>query len=104
MAQTGSPLAAAMQWVARIMAAAVMMILPGLFGQWLDERFGVSVLALLGFAAGIALGMYYLIIQTQQADARRKAEQARASEATRAGEAARGAERSGATDDPAGSK
>lgn len=81
MAQSGSPLAAAMEWVARIMAAALMMVLPGLFGQWLDEKFGVEVLALLGFAVGIALGMYYLIVQTQQADARRKAERTNASEA-----------------------
>lgn len=64
-----------MEWVARIMAAALMMVLPGLLGQWLDEKFGFELLALIGFALGIALGMYYLIVQTRQADARRKATQ-----------------------------
>lgn len=61
-------MAAAMQWVARIMAAALMMVLPGLLGQWLDERWGVSFLALAGFACGIGLGLFYLIAQSKQAE------------------------------------
>ena len=104
MAQQGSPLAAAFEWVARIMAAAVMMVLPGLFGQWLDERFGLSVLAWVGLAIGITLGMVYLINQTRQADARNKPTATPTGEATRKDETARGPQRSPATDDPAGSK
>jgi len=60
------PMAAAMQWVSRIVAAGLMMVLPGLGGEWLDRRFGLGVLALLGFAIGIAAAIYYLVSVTKR--------------------------------------
>lgn len=51
--------------VARVMAAAAMMVLPGLGGQWLDRRLGTGWLALLGFACGISVSIYYLIVITR---------------------------------------
>lgn len=59
------PMAAAMQWVARITAAGLIMVLPGLLGQWLDNQLGTSFLALLGFAVGIAVSIAYLIAITR---------------------------------------
>jgi hypothetical protein len=77
------PMAIAMQWVARIFAAAVMMILPGLGGLWLDDRFGVGFIGLIGFGFGLVGGMIYLISATRSTEvgrskaARPKAEQDR---------------------------
>ena len=75
------PMGVAMQWVARITGAAVMMILPGLAGLWLDEKWGVSFIGLIGFAFGLIGGMTYLISATRAADAERR--QATRSPATR---------------------
>jgi hypothetical protein len=61
-------MAIAMQWVARIFAAAVMMILPGLGGLWLDDRFGVGFIGLIGFGFGLVGGMIYLISATRSAE------------------------------------
>ncbi|MBA4107618.1 MAG: hypothetical protein C0485_17935 [Pirellula sp.] len=66
------PMGVAMQWVARIFGAAVMMILPGLAGLWLDSRFGWSFIGLVGFAFGLIGGMTYLISATRAADAERR--------------------------------
>ena len=62
-----SPMARGMEMVARVMAAAMMMVLPGLGGQWLDQRLGTSWLALAGFAFGITVSIYYLIVATRPA-------------------------------------
>lgn len=59
------PMAVAMEWVARIMAAAMMMVLPGLGGQWLDGRLGTHWIALAGFAVGVSLSIYYLLVVTR---------------------------------------
>ncbi|NOY40345.1 MAG: hypothetical protein GXP26_00725 [Planctomycetes bacterium] len=59
------PMAAAMQWVARIMAAGMMMVLPGLAGQWLDQRLQTSFLVLVGFAVGLTSSMAYLLAITK---------------------------------------
>jgi hypothetical protein len=66
------PMAAAMQWVARVFAAALMMVLPGLGGQWLDDRWRTHFLGLAGFAVGLIGGVGYLIAVTRQADAARR--------------------------------
>ncbi|MCH2115616.1 MAG: hypothetical protein MK171_11980 [Pirellulales bacterium] len=57
-----SPMARGMAMVARAMAAALMMVLPGLGGQWLDRRLETSWLALIGFALGISVSIYYLTV------------------------------------------
>lgn len=65
------PMGIAMQWVARIVAAGLMMVLPGLAGQWLDkklgldERLGAGFLVLVGFALGITFSIWYLIAITK---------------------------------------
>ncbi len=69
------PMAAAMQWVSRIMAAGLMMVLPGLAGQWLDGwlveehlvegQRGTGFFVLIGFAAGLTLSIAYLIAITK---------------------------------------
>jgi hypothetical protein len=62
------PMAAAMQWVARVFAAALMMCLPGIGGQRLDARWGTSWIGPAGFVAGLVGGMAYLIAATRAAD------------------------------------
>jgi hypothetical protein len=64
-------MAIAMQWVARIFAAALMMFLPGIGGQWLDDRLGTSFLGPVGFVIGLIGGMAYLVSATK-ADAHQK--------------------------------
>ncbi len=58
-------MAAAMQWVSRIMAAGMMMVLPGLAGQWLDGRLGTGFIVLIGFAVGLTWSIAYLIAITK---------------------------------------
>jgi hypothetical protein len=58
-------MAAAMQWVARIFAAALMMFLPSLGGQWLDRKLGTGFLGLGGLVLGVVGGMMYLIAATK---------------------------------------
>lgn len=53
--------ASAMDLTARVAAAVVAMVGPGLAGQWLDQRWGTGFLALLGFLFGIPFGVYYLL-------------------------------------------
>jgi hypothetical protein len=65
-------MAAAMEWVARIFAAALMMCLPGIGGQWLDQLWGTNFIGLAGFAIGLVGGMMYLIAATKATDAKRK--------------------------------
>lgn len=66
------PVAAAMQWVSRIFAAAMLMILPGLGGFWLDQQLGTGFIGLAGFAFGLVGGMTYLISATRPQDAKRR--------------------------------
>lgn len=58
------PMGVAMVWVARIFAVALVMILPGLAGHWLDKRFGTRFLVMVGFVLGLPAGVYYLILMT----------------------------------------
>ncbi len=62
-------MAVAMQWVARVFAVSLMMVLPGLGGQWLDARWQTRFLGIAGFVLGLVGGMAYLIAVTRQADA-----------------------------------
>jgi len=65
------PIAVAMQWVARIFAAALMMSLPGVGGQWLDRQWDTGFVGPLGFVVGLISGMTYLIAVTRSAEASR---------------------------------
>ncbi|WP_428303666.1 hypothetical protein [Lacipirellula sp.] len=59
------PMGIAMLWVGRIFAAALMMVLPGVAGFWLDKRFGMGFIGLIGFGFGLVGGMIYLISATR---------------------------------------
>jgi len=55
-------MAIAFQWSATIMTIAAEMVVPGLLGYWLDQRFGTRVLFLLiGFAVGGTLATLALM-------------------------------------------
>ena len=57
-------MALAAQWVSRILTVCLVIVLPGIFGQWLDRRWNTSFLALMGFAFGLVAGMYHLLVMT----------------------------------------
>ena len=58
-------MAEATNWVSKITVVALEMILPGLAGLWLDNRFGTGFLSLLGLALGVPLGIRHLIAMTK---------------------------------------
>jgi hypothetical protein len=60
------PMAIAMQWVSRIFATSLMMVGPGLGGQWLDGRWQTRVFGPAGFVLGMVVGVIYLIAVTRQ--------------------------------------
>jgi len=60
-----SPIGVAVQWVSRIMTVTAEMVLPGLAGQWLDDRYNTGFLALLGFAFGLTAGIWHLLAMVQ---------------------------------------
>jgi hypothetical protein len=60
------PMALAMEWVARIFATTLMMVAPGLGGQWLDGRWETRVFGPAGFLLGMVVGVVYLIAVTRQ--------------------------------------
>ena len=55
----------AFEWVGRILAVVVEMVVPGLLGRQLDSYLGTSFLVLLGFGGGIALALWHLIAMTK---------------------------------------
>ncbi len=59
-------MAEGMNWVSRITAVALEMVLPGLAGLWLDNQLETRFFALLGFALGVPLGMWHLIAMTKR--------------------------------------
>lgn len=61
-----TPLALGLAWAYRILAVSAEMVLPGLLGSWLDERWGTQFLALLGFAIGITGGLFHLLLMTRR--------------------------------------
>ncbi|MFV1965276.1 MAG: hypothetical protein ACC628_07610 [Pirellulaceae bacterium] len=65
-------MAEALDWVSRIMAVTLVMLLPGLGGHWVDKRLGTEFLVLVGFALGLTVGVAYLIWMTQTLNGRRK--------------------------------
>jgi hypothetical protein len=65
-------MAVAMEWVGRIWAVALMMVLPGLAGYWLDQRLHTRVVFLiLGLGLGCTTAMWYLIQITKVRNGRK---------------------------------
>ena len=58
----------ALDWVSRVLAICVVMILPGLGGQWLDRKFGTGFWAALGFVLGVVSGFTALILLVKRDD------------------------------------
>lgn len=57
-----SQIAIAYQWASRIVTVALEMVLPGLLGYWLDQRFGLKpILTVVGFLLGLVVGMWHLL-------------------------------------------
>ncbi|MGE0605584.1 MAG: AtpZ/AtpI family protein [Pirellulales bacterium] len=56
------PMAVAMEWVSKLTTVSLMMILPGILGNWLDKRWGTGFLALVGFALGLVAGVWQLLV------------------------------------------
>jgi F0F1-type ATP synthase assembly protein I len=62
-------MAAAMEWVSRITALALEMVLPGLAGTWLDDRWGTRpALTIIGFLLGMVGGIVHLLRMTAAAN------------------------------------
>jgi hypothetical protein len=64
-AEEPSPIGLAFEWVGRIFAVVIEMVVPGLLGQYLDSRLGTRYLVLVGFAGGLSLGLYHLLAMTR---------------------------------------
>jgi hypothetical protein len=59
------PLLAAQEWITQITTVVAEMVLPGLAGDWLDHRWGTKFLTLVGFALGLTVGIWHLIVMTR---------------------------------------
>lgn len=59
------PFAVAMEWVAKITTVALEMVLPGILGSWLDQKWGTGFLALVGFGLGVSVAIWHLIVMTR---------------------------------------
>lgn len=57
----GSPIGDALVWSSRIMALSLMMFLPGVAGNWLDERLGTRFLGPVGLVLGFAVVLLRLV-------------------------------------------
>ena len=61
-----SAISLAYAWATRVMVIAAEMVVPGLFGLWIDQKLGTLVLfALLGFAFGITIAIMHLVRMTK---------------------------------------
>jgi hypothetical protein len=68
-----------MEWVSRIFVVGLEMVLPGLGGGWLDDRWGTKpLLTLVGFGLGIAGGLAHLLLMTSADSRRQKSKTGRA--------------------------
>ena len=55
-----SPVGEGIVWTSRIMAIGLAMFLPGVAGNWLDERLGWKILGPLGFLLGFLAALLWL--------------------------------------------
>lgn len=58
------PFAEASAWLGRVAAMAIVMVLPIVGGQYLDESLGIQVLGPIGVLIGLTLGLVYLLAIT----------------------------------------
>ena len=57
-----SPIAVAMHWASQVTTISIEMVLPILFGVWVDRRLGTKVVfTILGGVGGLWLGIWNLI-------------------------------------------
>jgi uncharacterized protein YqgC (DUF456 family) len=61
------PLAAAVEWVAKITTVALEMVLPTVGGAYLDRRWGTRYWALVGLVVGVTVGLWHLLQLTRDA-------------------------------------
>ena len=52
-----SPIGAAFTWVGRITAIGLVMVLPGITGDWLDQQLETTIFEPVGFLLGFILGL-----------------------------------------------
>lgn len=52
----------ALDWVSRVLAICVVMVLPGIGGGWLDRQLGTGYWTVLGFVFGFVSGFTTLIL------------------------------------------
>ena len=62
----------ALDWVSRILSVVVVMVGPGLLGQWLDKKFELNFLATIGFIGGLVCGIAYLLWLVKRAGSRKQ--------------------------------
>ena len=56
-----------MQWVSQITSIAIGMVLPGLFGFWIDWKLGTkAVFPVVGVVVGFSVGLWQLIKLTKK--------------------------------------
>jgi len=62
-----SPLALAMEWTSRVTTVSLEMVLPCVFGYWIDRHVlhTAVVFTLLGAVFGLVCGMWHLLRMTQ---------------------------------------
>lgn len=66
-----SSVAVAYVWVSRLITVSLEMVLPGVFGLWVDGRLGITpVFTLLGFATGLTWGVWHLVRITEEKPAK----------------------------------
>ena len=65
------PLVVALEWVGKITTVALVMVVPGIIGTWLDKQWGTEFLALAGFALGLGVGIWHLLILTGTGNTKR---------------------------------
>jgi F0F1-type ATP synthase assembly protein I len=60
-----SPVAVASQWASRVMTVSLEMVLPGMFGYWVDQKLGKEPLfTMIGFVLGVTAAIWHLIQMT----------------------------------------
>jgi len=72
----------AVQMINLVTTVVIEMVVPGIVGHWLDDRWGTSFLALTGLALGVSVGVLHLLALSRRS-ARRATGVGRTSDAGR---------------------